>query len=228
MSIQVEGKVGPQTVSDGSTNVIRTGKTGEVIVSDAHARFQEAALRGNLYSGGMTTTSISNVTFTTGTVDATCTPIIGLWNPTGSGKNLVVLQARLQCVITAATATGGGSFVWATSLNNTSISTGITPLNRATLAASGSVAKVYANTALTGLTTSLSIREASALQGGTNGNYSMVGTAVGFAVSGGSATIDHIDGAIIVPPGGVLALLCTTTPVAISAASSILWEEVLL
>lgn len=226
--MELEGKVGPQTLSDGSKNTIRTGKTGEAMTSDVHARFQEAALRGNLYSGGMTTTSISNATFTTATLDATATPIIGLWNPTGSGKNLVVIQAKLQCVITNATATGGGAFMWCTSLLNGAISTGIAPLNRFTLAATGSVGKVYANTALTGLTTSLSIREASALQGGTNGNYSMVGTAVGFSVSGSSATIDNIDGSIIIPPGGVLALLCTTTPVAISAASSILWEEIIL
>jgi hypothetical protein len=39
------------------------------------------------------------------------------------------------------------------------------------------------------------------------------------------AQIDNIDGAIVVPPGGVLALLATGTPVAVSAASSLLWEE---
>ena len=41
-----------------------------------------------------------------------------------------------------------------------------------------------------------------------------------------AAEIDLIDGAFVVPPGGVLALLATGTPVAISAASSLLWEEI--
>ena len=38
--------------------------------------------------------------------------------------------------------------------------------------------------------------------------------------------IEQIDGAVIVPPGGVLALLATATGVAHSAVSSLLWEEV--
>ena len=227
--MKINTQVGEQTLSNGATpEDLRIDKQNSLVVTDSHGRFTEAALSGNLYSGGMTTTSIANVTFTTATLGATCTPIIGLWNPPTSGYNLVVLQAKLQCVITAATATGGGAFVWAYSAGNNVISTGITPYNRKTMATTGGVGKVFANTALTGLTANLTVLEASALQGGTNGNYSMVGTAVGFAPSGGSATVDNIDGSIIVPPGGVLALLCTTTPVAISAASSILWEEIIL
>lgn len=212
--------------SDGSVGTARAGKTGETMVSDTHGRFYEACLRGTLFSTGMTVTAITNATFTTGTLTATCTPVVGIWNPPNTGKNCVILQARLNAVVTAATATGAGAFVWAVSTGQSAITTGLVPLNRLSLAASGSVAKGFAGTALTGLVGSLVVYEASALNGGVIGNFSMVGTAAGFVTPPTPASIDNLDGSFIVPPGGVLALLATTTPVAISAASSLVWEEI--
>src|SRR5712691_5749074 len=100
--------VGAQSVGDGTFPTARGGKTGETIVTELHGRFYEQNYRTGLYSGGMTLTSISNVTFTTGTLGATCTPVIGLWNPSTSPVNLIILQAMLGVTITAATKTGGG------------------------------------------------------------------------------------------------------------------------
>jgi hypothetical protein len=186
----------------------------------------QAAVEDRLYSGGMTLTSISNATFTTGTLGATCTPIIGLWNPANSNRYLVVLQAILGVTITALQATGGGPFVWASSIGNAAISTGIVPTNRRTLAAAGSVGKVYAGTALTGLTNNLAVIAGSALIGGSASNAAFLATAVAMQAAQGGVSVENFDGSIIVPPGGVLALLATTTPVAHSAASAILFEEV--
>lgn len=219
-----EQRTGPIVTSDGAVNPARADKQGATVTTDAHGRFQEAALRGYLFSAGMTLTSISNASFTTGTLGATCTPIIGLWNPFGSGKNLVLLQARLQMVTTAITTpTGPGGLVWATSVNQSAISTGITPLSRLSLTASGAVGKGFANTALTGLSGNLTVQEASGFSTFVN-NQSTAETGAGFYTSHGG--IEVLDGAFIIPPGGVIALLGTTTPVAISATSSILWEEV--
>jgi hypothetical protein len=173
----------------------------------------------------MTTTSISNATFTTGTLGATATPIIGLWNPVNSGKNLIVLQARVQLVANAVTTfTGPGALMWCTAVNQSAISTGITPLSRLSLATSGSVAKGFANTALTGLSGNLTIQEASGLIPFSNA-FSNALTAAGQATAA-AAGIDSIDGAIVLVPGSVLALLGTTTPSSVSGASSILWEEI--
>lgn len=225
MAIVTGGQVGPQTLQDGGNAIWRSDRTGALMVADTHSRFQEAAYRQSLFSAGMTTTSIANATFTTGTLGATCTPVIGIWNPVGSGKNCIILQVRLQAVLTALTSTGPGAFVWATAVGQSAISTGITPLNRFSLQASGSVAKGFANTALTGLSGNLTVQEASGVQSGGTYNASNAATAAGFQTNM-TAQIDLIDGAFIVPPGGVLALLATTTPVAVSAASSMLWEEV--
>ena len=214
---------GPLFGGTGTPSPFTADITGAQRITDAHGRFQEAALRGNLFSAGMTTTSISNVTFTTATLGATGTPIVGLWNPIGSGKNLVILQARLQVVITALNRTGPGAFMWCTSVNQSAISTGITPLNRFSLTASGAVGKGFANTAMTGLSGNLTVQEASGLQGGP---MPVSGTDILGVVPYHAPSTDNIDGAIILQPGSIIALLCTTTPVGISAASSILWEEV--
>ena len=226
MPLQIAGQVGAQALSDGTAlTPIRQGRGGDAIVSELHGRFYEQTFRGNVFTTGMTVTSINNATFTTATLGATGTPIIGVWNPLSSVVNLVVLQAILSVVITALQNTGCGPFMWATSTGNSAISTGLTPINRRTLAASGSVAKGFAGTAITGLTNNLVVMTAAALGGGNVFNIASLDTAAGFSTLL-QAGIENIDGSIIVPPGGVLALLATTTPVAHSAASGLVWEEV--
>src|ERR1051326_7041594 len=96
---------GPLYGGTGTPSPFTADITGAQRTTDAHARFQEAALRGFLFSAGMTLTAINNATFTTGTLGATCTPIIGIWNPMNSGKNAVILQARLQMAYSALQAT---------------------------------------------------------------------------------------------------------------------------
>ncbi len=81
-----ELKVGPQVVTDGSQIVARGGRTGEQVVADAHGRYQEAVLRGNVYTACLqasTTFTLFGTTSATGFI---------LSNPAGSGKNLSILQ----------------------------------------------------------------------------------------------------------------------------------------
>jgi hypothetical protein len=222
---------GPLYGGSGSASPFTADFSGAQRTTDAHSRFFEGASRGLMFSVGMTLTAINNVTFTTATLGATCTPIIGIWNKSIAGspaaRNAVIAQSRLQLVTTAlATPTGPGGLIWCTAVGQTQISTGITPLNRATLQTGGSVCVGFANTALTGLSGNLTVQEPSGFTTYPL-NASAAETAAGFmpAAPGG---IDVIDGAWIVPPGGVLVLLATTTPVAISAASALLWEETLI
>src|SRR6266404_8547188 len=174
----IEGQSGPVIVQDGATGNLRIGRYSDLIVSELQGRFAEAAFRNMLFSGGMTLTSINNVTFTSATLGATCTPIAGVWNPANSGVNALVLQAMLGITITAATSTGGGPFVWASSIGNTliNIATGLQPWSRKTLGQTGSAIKNMAGVALTGITNALVVMQASALAGGSAGNYSQVDT----------------------------------------------------
>jgi hypothetical protein len=228
MALAVTGQVGEVNIAGGTqTSPNRQGNQGDVIVSELNGRFYEQNARGRTYSGGMTLTAINNVTFTSATLGATCTPIAGVWNPPTSGVNLEMLQAILALAITAATSTGGGPFVWAVSVgNNAALTAALVAWNRKTLSQSGGQGKNLAGVALTGLTTNLVVVGASALQGGSAGNYSQVDTAVGFSPGASGTTSENLDGQFIVPPGGILALLATTTPVAHSAASNLLWNEV--
>lgn len=224
----IQGKVGSISTtehSEGSFPDARMTRDGALAVAAAHGRFFDALMRGRLFSGGMTTTSISNATFTTATLGATGTPIVGVYNPLNSGFNLNILQATLCVTVTVATNTGGGGFVWLTSNGNNVITTGNNPFNRKTLIASGSVAKDMSGVALTGLTTNMAARFGSALGGGSIANFSFVGTAAG-QVTPQYTAVENFDGSLLVPPGSVLGLYCTTTPAAHSAASSILWEEI--
>lgn len=227
MALLVSGQVGPAVVADGvGSQPFRQEKTGAMVVQEVHGRFYEQCYRGNIYTAGMLLTSISNATFTTATTGVTATPIIGVWNPSSSTVNVVLLQAVLGVTVTAGTATGGGPFAWMACTGNAAISTGITPINRKTLAASGSQAKAFANTALTGMTGTLAVLCGSALSGGLIKNASSVETAVGQNIGTAGVTVENLDGSIIVPPGGVVGLFATTTPVAHSAVSGLVWEEV--
>jgi hypothetical protein len=226
----IQNQVGPiattQSISPGLQAPARAGQLGDLIVSELHGRFYEQAYRGSLFKGGSTLTAINAATFTSATTGATATPLATLYNPSGSTVNCVLLQATLAITTTALTATGGGPFVWMISAAAGPISTGSQPFNMRTLTATGAQGRyVQINTALTGMSGTLAVAFGSALGGGSSYNTSFVGTAAGMQTVL-MGFVENFDGQIIVPPNAVLTLMATTTPVAQSATTSLLWEEV--
>lgn len=228
MSIQIAGQVGPQVISDGvGTQPIRQGKAGEVVVQELHGRFYEQVYRGNVFSIGCSTTALSANTIS---LTSSTTPILGVYNPSASTVNVVVLQAALSVAANTLTApVPPGAFVWASSVGNTAISTGSTPFNRKTMASSGSQAKGFAmSPALTGLTNNLVIFEGADLpnlSGLTNAGTITAQTTTSNATAGANG-VQNFDGGLIVPPGGVLALLNVTSTTTYSVAGRLMWEEV--
>ena len=225
MPLQLTGQTGPQTVGDGAQIPFRQGRAGDQIVSELHGRFYEQNYRAALFTGGMTLTSINAATFTSATTGVTATPVVGIYNPQTSKVNCVILQAVLGITVTALASTGGGPFVWMVSTQNNAVSTGAAPFSTLTLTQNGSQVKNVAGVALTGMTGTLAVVRASALFGGSFTNQSFTATAAGMQTTQFSS-VENLDGSLIVPPGGVLALMATTTPVAHSATSGLLWEEV--
>lgn len=217
-----EGTVGPafaQSMTPGTCATNRLGQLGDMIVSSLHGKFYEQAYRGNLYSVGMTSTALSADTIT---LTATTTPIVGVWNPITSTVNLVIAKATLQISVAGNSAVAPGAFVWASSVGNGAITTGITPLNRKTLSQVGSQAKGFnISTALTGLSNNLVIRHAAGF-----GSLVAAQPATAVPLFSGGNCVEDFDGSLIVPPGGVLALLNTTSTTTVSVASMLLWEEV--
>lgn len=224
--VTIKGQVGPATLQDGAEHELRIGKTAEMVMQELHGRFYEQNYRSAIYSDGMAATSISAATFTAATTGATATPITGVWNPSTSPVNLVILQAVVSVSQTALQATGPGAFAWLTSVGNGALSLGSTPLNRKSLVQSGSYAKGLSGIALTGLTNALAVRFASSLGGGSAIGTAFLATQAGAQSVQAPGNVENFDGGLIVPPGGVVALMCSITPVGHSAASGIVWEEV--
>jgi hypothetical protein len=224
MAIQVSGQVGPQALGDGvSTQPFRQGKSGEMVAQELHGRFYEQVFRGNVFSIGCSLTALSAATIL---LTASAQPIVGVWNPLTSPVNLVILQAALIDEINAATSVALGAFVWAASLNNTALTAGLNPFNRKTLASTGSQARAFSlSTAslLTGLTNNLVVFEAAEF----NTASGLLTTTVAAATPTPSVSgVQNFDGSLIIPPGGVLALLNTISVTTHSVAGRLLWEEV--
>jgi hypothetical protein len=88
-----QGQVGAQTSGQGQSPIIRSLYSGETGVADVHARYQEAVCRGNVYA--LFQTAVSQATAATFPYAAGGTAPISLFNPAGSGKNMVLLAAAV-------------------------------------------------------------------------------------------------------------------------------------
>jgi hypothetical protein len=224
-----QGTVGPIYANDGSLPAagFRQGRLGDLIVSELHGRFYEQVYRSNTFSTGSGVTALSANTIT---LVAATTPIVGVWNPPASTVNLVLLQCSVGVhANTLTTPQPPGPFVWASSVGNTAITTGNLPFNRKTMTSGGSQAKAFPFVALTGLTNNLVIFEGADLP---DMGLFVAGTITAQTNTSnatvGAFGVQNFDGSLIVPPGGVLALLNTTSTTTYSVVSRLLWEEVLL
>lgn len=220
MENKIETLVGQFTAADGDgVGKLRQGRQTDLIISELHGRYYESNFRGNVFSTGQApgaALSANSITLT-----ATTTPIVGVWNPGSSRVNVVPLLAVMVITVAGNSAVAPGSFIWATSIGNNVISTGNAPLSRLTLANAGSSAKGFnLGTALTGLTNNL------VAQFGANfGSLVVAQGATGTPIISPQG-MEVFDGSIIVPPGGVLALLNTISTTTVSIAASLVWEEI--
>jgi hypothetical protein len=237
VALQITGQSQPgiptAAQKSGSPAALPTGWNGEQLQSDMLPRFSHLTQAGAVYSTGMQLTSISAATFTTadalsGTLGtaATATPIVGIWNPPSNSINAHILTLNLQIVVTALQATGCGGFVWVVFPPNNliTVASQAVPVNRKTFQPAGSLVRGLSGLALTGLANLGQFLGAAGVNGGAMLNLSTLQTAAGLLPPPSSA-FEQIDGSIIVPPGGVLGLFCSDTPVAHSAAGSLTWAE---
>lgn len=178
-------------------------------------------LAGDVYTFGISNTAlVAENAIATGLTE-TAKPVIGLWNDVGTGINLVVTRATVVATTVANTAVAPGGFVWYKDDAETVITTGSTPVNCKTLKSAGSIAKAFAmSTALTGLVGSLTILRPSPIT-------ILNATGPSSAITQPQGTsVDEISGDIIVPPGGVLALMNQVSTTTVSLGVSITWVEI--
>lgn len=225
-STSISGLVGIGGYPDGVQPVgVRLGRQGEQMVSQLHGRWYEQTMRGNVYGGGITGTVLAAANAIATGLTATAKPVIGVYNPAGSGKNLVILKVAIIHTTLANSAVNTGGFQWVVSTTGqNAISTGSTPLNRGTLVATGSVAKFFAiSTALTGLSGSLV--DTTIPCEVTNFTAAGAATAVSlFAPPNPELT----DGSFIVPPGFFLGVMNVASTTTVNLSAGMVWEEVSL
>lgn len=217
----LQTQVGPQVVSDGALPNIRSGKAGELINQPLHGQYYEQTYRGNTYSFGLSNTALVAANAIATGLTSSAQPVIGLYNPSTSLVNLVISMASIQTTTVANSAVSPGGFMWVYSAGNPGVSTGSAPINSKTLVASGSSAKAFAvSTALTGLTNNLAVFRASGIS-----TINAAGPATAIHQPTGQST-EYVEGSIIVPPGGVIALMNQVSTTTMSVSVSIVWEEV--
>ena len=202
-----EVRVGIQKNSDGAVAIARGGYTGAAVVQDAHAKYAETVMRGNVFfmsvAAGAPTAYVGA---------AGGTPLLAIHNPTGSGKALVVLAAT---GLIRATASGAGTTDLALWAGASVIPTGtITQPRNALSFAQGGIGVGFSNTALTGST---ALNLALALNG-----YYWATAAAAYANQG----FVDVGGLVVLVPGMQVALGATVVPTSTTWDVSLFWEEI--
>lgn len=210
MSILSDGQVGPRKVGDGTENPLRTCNTGEIAVSDAHARFYESAVRGNIYhvanQSGITTQAGLSAT----------TPPLTLYNPAGSGVNGVIIYAG--CVNSVAFA--AAAVIWVavnTNIVAAAVTGTLTTAHRSGLLGSSTSNKVQALLAATLPAAPVAV---ATLGVGLTGAITLQPTL---------PTLGRFfDGGLILYPGAAISLQTSTASGASGFFGEFIWEEVLI
>ena len=202
-----ETKVGPRVAADGAILETRSEKSGAIVTADAHGRYQEAVLRGNVFF------ACNQAGIATGAGLATAAKNMTLYNPLGSGKNLVLLE--ITAAITVAPAAYPGSIMLAANLPTPTVpaapatATAETVQNALLGSASGA-AKVYNTCTLAAAP--VAIRNFASAAWITTGTTTSMGVVK-----------DEVAGAIILPPGCYVSIMATA---AVTLQCSMTWEEV--
>ena len=210
----IQGQTGPlpsAKVAAGSVPTVQAGTYGELLESRLNADYYTLVKNGLTYS--VSASAISPAAFTGG---AAGTPAIGIFNPSSSGKDLVILDATVG-IRTTGTAAAAIDFNHFAVLQGSVAVTGTAtaPRNMYTLQASGSVATAMVNVVNTAALASFAIRPSIS-----------VGLTAATAVTNVGAYRDEVKGAIIIPPGGYYAFGAAAAPTAGSFDITVTWAEV--
>lgn len=191
--MRIEGRVGVARYNDDAEYPPRIGSQGELIISDFNGKYYEQTMRGNAF---VYTSTAAAAIAALGNNNPT------LWNPMGSGKNLVITKVVLGAaavgtpVMTAfqwGYQTGVGSQV-GTAAPVVSL-TAVAGVNLLLGAGNNSIMR-YAPATIT-LTTAPTF-------------LAPIGFSLSATVSSGWNLTQDVDGGIIVPPGTLVQIGAST------------------
>lgn len=206
VSGQVQKGVLPSLSSGTSSQPLTQGQYGEVLVSELNARYTNLVLAGQVFG----------ITYASGTVaapSATSTGPFALFNPAGSGKNLVLLETTIPVTTFTAGTTGAGfGFQFVANQTPSAITAGNTQLNALIGSSNASVAKTYTAGTLVGAPTTI--------------GYLVSGAYLDLAAGNNQiAQSSDIGGAIVIAPNSGICIVMTGTLVC-TLVPSVLWAEV--
>jgi hypothetical protein len=196
-----QGIVGPQVKGDGSYASSRADKTGATVITDAHGHFYEAVARGSVFAALNTAARALTVSLTT-------TAGLGIYNPVGSGKNLVIMSTAFRY---GSGTLAAGYILHALFPATTGSVTGtvLAPVNLLT-GGGGSVARAYE--LMTGASTAVQVRFAKSVGAMTTDQSTTAWTDV---------NRELLDGAIVVVPGNAYGIISVTG----AGTSPTIWAE---
>ena len=131
--------------ASGNPNVSQ-GYSAELLLSELYPQLYYLTKNNKVYFQQVTA---ANPTAFTG--GAAGTPLIGVYNPVGSGVDCVILSTRIG-VRTQGTAAGAYDAAWYGGVSVLPTGTNTVPINAYSQQATGSAMKSYVNTAMTGST----------------------------------------------------------------------------
>lgn len=207
---------GPSVSIDGAEFPWRQGNEGQGITSRLHGVHYESGKRGNIF---MVSTVVAGLAVP---ISTTTAPTVVLWNPTGSGKNLVPIRCSMAYV--SGTTVGGAiGLQWVRAgAQEASGSLAFTVFNRSTVVTNGLVGGNAASVMLISASGTNTLAAAT-----TNWFYTMFEEYAAVAASAITAApkVHDFDGMVVVPPGIAI------YPAASAASGALLsqtfiWEEV--
>lgn len=195
-----EGRVGPIWQADGTPAVVRMLKNGAIAAADVQGRYQEAAARGNLYYASNIAAQAVSVALAT-TYTGLC-----LSNNLGNTKWVALLGCNMALSVAPAGIASLHLISGYSATANVTHTTPVTP--RSTIIGLSGAPMATVDSAATVSTPVYTMSLGSGFTAG-----ALYGTTPGW--------ID-IGGAIIIPPGGFVAIGALT---AVTGFGSFLWEE---
>lgn len=211
MLIQAQAGGLPSTRQTSGNPTVPAGSMGELLGSRMLPEYY------TLLKAGMVFNLATLAANATGFVGAAAgTPLLALFNPLNSGKDLVLLEAVVGLRTTGTGAAANSFNHFAAAQGSTAITGTVTgPRNQLTQALGGSVASGLVNTANTGAIAASLIRPS---------------ISIGNATATGGVNVgllrDEIRGEILIPPGGYYAFGLAATLTAGSIDAAIMWAEV--
>lgn len=219
----LQGNQGQSGKAVGQNLTAGFGEFSDLLVTELMGRFYQNTLRGLKFTcstagGGVALAA----THLFSTAIATFTPILAIYNPLTSPVNLVVLSAWCGLHSGAATQGTTGAFLFVVNAGQTITNAqSATPVNNKTLKALGSQAFGITNAVLAGAVGNPVVLRPF---------QSLIQSGVVTSQTSGLAVIplEPVDGSIIVPPGGYLAMATGVSIATGNAVAGITWDEVLV